>query len=61
MSDRRMVDLVQRAGTLVGQVREPGRAPGARFEMLDELDAVVDAIGWELVAREERGECSRHS
>ena len=61
MNDRRMTDLVQRAGTLVGQMREPGRPPEARFDMLDELDAVVDAIGWELVAREERGECSRRS
>ena len=50
--------LVTRTQALTGQAFEIEDAQ-ERSEVLIELIQVVDAIGWELVAGEEQGECSR--
>jgi hypothetical protein len=48
-----MPQLLRRARELLAQARESDQVPAARRDALDELDQVLDALGWACVGIED--------
>ena len=48
-----MTQLLKRAQELLAQARESAQVPAARHDALDELDQVLDALGWACVGIED--------
>jgi hypothetical protein len=48
-----MTQLLKRAQVLLAQARDSDQAPAARHDALDELDQILDALGWACVGIED--------
>jgi hypothetical protein len=48
-----MPQLLKRAQVLLAHAHKSDQAPAARHDALDELDQVLDAIGWSYVGIED--------